>query len=159
MLSGHARMCRSAPTGIREVMQVHFVEAQRHPADSPDRSGSRAVALPRESEFALTTLRGNHYRPSSRSHHWNRVRCAAGTRQRYLYTVTRHYFGWYAWNVLGLDARDIALHFGHQDGGELVRKLYGHPDAVLARERIREAYRQVPTAPVPIRRRRTDERS
>jgi hypothetical protein len=47
----------------------------------------------------------------------------------------RHYFGWYAWNVLELDARDIALHFGHQDGGELVRKLYGHPDAKLARSR------------------------
>jgi hypothetical protein len=56
----------------------------------------------------------------------------------------------YAWNVLGLDARDIALHFGHQDGGELVRKLYGHPDAARARERIREAFRQAPTAPVPL---------
>jgi hypothetical protein len=31
--------------------------------------------------------------------------------------------------VLELDARIIALHFGHRDGGELVRKLYGHPDA------------------------------
>ena len=26
---------------------------------------------------------------------------------------------------LELGARDISLHFGHQDGGELVRKLYG----------------------------------
>jgi hypothetical protein len=52
--------------------------------------------------------------------------------------------------VLGLDARDIALHFGHQDGGELVRKLYGHPDAALARERVREAFRQAPPAPVPL---------
>jgi hypothetical protein len=67
-----------------------------------------------------------------------------------LYTSTRHYFGWYAWNVLELDARDIALHFGHQDGGELVRKLYGHPDAALARERVREAFRQAPTAPIPL---------
>jgi hypothetical protein len=57
---------------------------------------------------------------------------------------------WYAWNVLGLDGRDIALHFGHQDGGELVRKLYGHPDASLARERVREAFRQAPPAPVPL---------
>jgi hypothetical protein len=71
----------------------------------------------------FTTLRGSHYRPSSRSHHWNRVRCAAGLGNVDLYTATRHYFGWYAWNVLELDARDIALHFGHQDGGELVRKL------------------------------------
>jgi hypothetical protein len=32
------------------------------------------------------------------------------------------YFGWYAWNVLELDARDIALHFGHQDGGDRPRQ-------------------------------------
>jgi hypothetical protein len=51
---------------------------------------------------------------------------------------------------LELDARDIALHFGHRDGGELVRKLYGHPDAALARERVREAFRQAPTAPIPL---------
>jgi hypothetical protein len=51
---------------------------------------------------------------------------------------------------LELDARDIALHFGHQDRGELVRKLYGHPDAKLARERIRTAFRQAPPAPVPL---------
>jgi integrase len=111
----------------------------------------RLMSIPRESEFAFTTLRGNHYRPSSRSHHWNRVRCAAGLGSVDLYTATRHYFGWYAWNVLELEARDIALHFGHQDGGELVRKLYGHPDAALARERVREAFRQAPTAPAPIR--------
>ena len=59
--------------------------------------------------------------------------------------ASRHYFGWYASNVLDLDARDIALHFGHQDGGELVRKLYGHPDAALARDRVRER-RSVSTA-------------
>jgi hypothetical protein len=62
----------------------------------------------------------------------------------------RSIYGWYARNVLELDARDIALHFGHQDGGELVRKLYGHADARLARERVREAFRQEPPAPVPL---------
>ncbi|MGH3337849.1 MAG: hypothetical protein ACRDPL_03320, partial [Propionibacteriaceae bacterium] len=67
-----------------------------------------------------------------------------------LYTATRHYFGWYAWNVLELDARDIALHFGHRDGGELVRKLYGHADARPARERVRNAFRQAATAPAPL---------
>lgn len=115
-----------------------------------DPARKQLLSLPRESEFAFTTLRGSHYRPSSRSHHWNRVRCAAGLGDVDLYTATRHYFGWYAWNVLELDARDIALHFGHQDGGELVRKLYGHHDARLARERVREAFRQAPTRPVPL---------
>ena len=110
----------------------------------------RLLRLPRESEFAFPTLRGTHYTPSARSPHWNRVRCTAGLGNVDLYIASRHYFGWYAWNVLGLDARDIALHFGHQDGGELVRKLYGHPDAALARERVREAFRQAPRAPVPL---------
>jgi integrase len=110
----------------------------------------RLLRLPVESEYAFTTLRGSHYRPSSRAHHWNRVRCAAGLGNVDLYTATRHYFGWYAWNVLELDARDIALQFGHQDGGELVRKLYGHPDARIARERVRDAFRHAPAAPVPL---------
>ncbi len=58
--------------------------------------------------------------------------------------------GGYAFNVLELPPHVIALQFGHGDGGELVRKLYGHPDARLARERVREAFRQAPTAPVPL---------
>jgi hypothetical protein len=39
---------------------------------------------------------------------------------------------------------------GHQDSGELVRKLYGHPDATLARERVREAFRRHHPLPVPL---------
>jgi hypothetical protein len=31
------------------------------------------------SSFVFTTLRGNHYRPTSRIHHWNRVRAGAVT--------------------------------------------------------------------------------
>jgi len=50
----------------------------------------------------------------------------------------------------GSSARDVALQFGHQDGGELVRTLYGHPDASLARERVREAFKQPPPLPVPL---------
>ena len=67
-----------------------------------DQARERLLTLPRESEFVFTTLRGSHYRPSSRSYHWNRVRCAAGFGNVDLYTATRHYFGWYAFNVLEL---------------------------------------------------------
>ena len=110
----------------------------------------RLLTLPRESEWVFTTLRGTHYTPSSRSHHWNRVRCAAGLGHVDLYTATRHHFAWYAWNVLRLTPEDIAQHFGHQDGGELVRKLYGHFDHAMARDRIREAFVSAPAAPVPL---------
>ena len=82
-----------------------------------DPARRRLLSLPQESEFAFPTLRGTHYTPSARSPHWNRVRCTAGLGNVDLYMASRHYFGWYAWNVLDLDARDIALHFGHQDGG------------------------------------------
>ena len=44
-------------------------------------------------------------RPSARSHHWNRVRAAAGIGNVDLYTCTRHYFAWYAWNACGLSLR------------------------------------------------------
>ena len=49
-------------------------------------AGGRNGKKARESEFVFTTLRGNHYRPSSRSHHWNRVRCSAGLGSVDLYT-------------------------------------------------------------------------
>jgi hypothetical protein len=67
-----------------------------------------------------------------------------------LYTATRHYFGWYALNVLELPPHVIAIHFGHQDGGELVRKNYGHPDAAISRQRVRDAFRRAPAMPVPL---------
>ena len=51
-----------------------------------DPAGERLLTLPRESEFVFTTLRGHHYTPSTRNHHWNRVRAAAGLGDRTLYT-------------------------------------------------------------------------
>jgi hypothetical protein len=67
-----------------------------------------------------------------------------------LYTATRHYFSWCAWNVLELDARDIAIQLGHHDGGELVRKLYGHPTRHAPARRVREAFKKAPPAPIPL---------
>lgn len=68
-----------------------------------------------------------------------------------LYLATRHFFGWYALNVLDLPPHVIALQLGHEDGGGLVRENYGHPDAALARERVREAFRTTPrVAAVPV---------
>ena len=82
------------------------------------------------------------------------MRCTAGLPEVDLYSCTRHFFGWYAWNVLGLDARDIALHLGHKDGGELVRTVYGHADEDLARGRILAAFENAPASPIPLRARK-----
>jgi integrase len=93
-----------------------------------------------DSPFVFTTIRGTHYTPSSRTHHWNRVRAAAGLGNTTLYMATRHHFGWYALNVLGLESAVIAEQFGHKDGGKLVEQLYGHPDRARRRQRLREAH-------------------
>jgi integrase len=93
-----------------------------------------------DSPFVFTTIRGTHYTPSSRTHHWNRVRAAAGLGNTTLYTATRHHFGWYALNILGLESAVIAEQFGHKDGGKLVEQLYGHPDRAKRRQRLREAH-------------------
>lgn len=55
--------------------------------------------------------------------------------------------------------RDIALQFGHQDGGELVRTLYGHPDAKLARERGPCTTPKSRTRSISLRSRRSRRRS
>jgi hypothetical protein len=103
----------------------------------------RLSVLPRDGRWVFTTLRGTHYTPSSRCFHWNRVRSAAGIGNTPLYLATRHFFGWFALNVLELPPHVIALQLGHEDGGRLVRELYGHPDAAMARERTRQALRSV----------------
>lgn len=93
-----------------------------------------------DSPYVFTTLRGTHYTPSARSHHWNRVRAAAGLGNTSLYLATRHYFGWYATNVLELPPDVVAQQLGHKDGGKLVAQLYGHLEGKVARRRIRDAY-------------------
>ena len=106
----------------------------------------RLLQLPRESEWVFSTLRGHHYVPSTRAFHWNRVRCSVGLGTTALYEATRHYFAWYLLNVMQLPDHIVAMQLRHDDGGTLVRELYGHPDAAMARERIRAAFRT--TAPV-----------
>jgi transposase InsO family protein len=43
-------------------------------------------------------------------------------------------------NVLELPSEDVAIALGHTDGGELVRKLYGHRDRERALDRVTAAY-------------------
>jgi hypothetical protein len=52
---------------------------------------------------------------------------AGGLGNIWLYEATRHYFAWYLLNVLELPDHVVATQLRHQDGGTLVRELYGHP--------------------------------
>jgi hypothetical protein len=43
-------------------------------------------------------------------------------------------------NELEMSSEDVAIALGHQDGGTLVRRLYGHRDKGRALDRIVGAY-------------------
>ncbi len=43
-------------------------------------------------------------------------------------------------NVLDVPSEDVAIALGHTDGGELVRRLYGHRDYERALDRVTTAY-------------------
>jgi integrase len=97
------------------------------------------VALPVEGEFCFAPIRGEHWTASARAYHWKAVRAAAGW-EGSLYLATRHFAGWYMVNVLDLPSEDVAIALGHTDGGELVRRLYGHRDHDRALDRVTVAY-------------------
>ena len=97
------------------------------------------LALPDEGEFCFAPIRGAHWTTSARAYHWKAVRSTAGW-QGSLYLATRHFAGWYMVNVLELPSEDVAIALGHTDGGELVRKLYGHRDQERALDRVTAAY-------------------
>jgi integrase len=97
------------------------------------------LGLARESEFCFVSLRSEHWTPSSRAYHWKAVRAAAGWNGS-LYLATRHFAGWYMVNELEMPSEDVAIALGHQDGGNLVRRLYGHRDNGRALDRIIGAY-------------------
>jgi len=84
-------------------------------------------------------IRGEHWTASARAYHWKAVKAAAGWAGS-LYLATRHFAGWYMVNVLELPSEDVAIALGHTDGGELVRRLYGHRDRDRALDRVALAY-------------------
>ena len=102
------------------------------------------TGLPRESEFVFTTLRGTHYTPSTRTHHWNRVRCSLGLGRIELYLATRHFFVTHAVEELGLSVEDVGWYCGHRgNGGRIVRDHYLHPDDDARRARIAEKFKLI----------------
>lgn len=97
------------------------------------------MALPREGAFCFVNLRGDHWTASARAYHWKATRAATDF-EGSLYLATRHHAGWYMVNVLRLDSEDVAFALGHEDGGEQVRRLYGHRERDDALRRVADAY-------------------
>lgn len=87
------------------------------------------------------TKRGKRLHGGNQHYSWNPIRVALGVRYvgMDLYEL-RHFCGSYLFNNLELPAEAVAQQLGHTDGGALVRKLYGHPDKALQRNRVAAAF-------------------
>lgn len=72
--------------------------------------------------------------------YWSKVRVAFGKPEMEFYELCHAGCSHYV-NELELDAGDVAVQKGHQDGGRRIRTLYGHPEEKRARERMQAAFR------------------
>jgi integrase len=85
----------------------------------------RALSYRRDDvPWVFPTASGGHFTPSTRNHHWNRVRCSTCAPEKTLYLSTGHFFGWYAYMVLLLPAELVAAQLRHSNT-RLIEGLYG----------------------------------
>ncbi len=117
----------------------------------PKNGKPRVVTLPPAAREALldvparldvpwlfVTRTGRRLSKSSLLYYWNPVRAAFGRPGMDFYEL-RHYCATHLLE-LGVSHADVAVQFGHTDGGALVMSTYGHPSEELARERLKRAY-------------------
>jgi integrase len=134
---GRIRVVEQFSAATRTFTSPKNGQAREAPLTEPAREA--IVSLPIEGEFCFAPIRGAHWSAASRAYHWKAVRAAAGWSGS-LYLATRHFAGGYMVNELELPSEDVAIALGHTDGGELVRKLYGHRDRERALDRVTAAY-------------------
>lgn len=96
----------------------------------------RAMGWP-DTDRIFSSVRGHQFWANSFHWIWHPVRSVADRNAMAFYEL-RHLC---ATRLLerGLSERDVAVQLGHTDGGELVRRVYGHPETRSARDRIRRA--------------------
>lgn len=111
------------------------------------------VGIAHVSDFCFVNLSNGPWTSMARAHHWNVTRAAAGF-DGTLYQATRHFAASYMLNELGLQAADVAIALGHEDGGRLIESTYGHRDKDRTLDKVVQAYQSRENV-VPIIRRET----
>lgn len=98
-------------------------------------------------ELIFTTPSGRRYTKSTWHYHWEPVRCAAGKPSMDFHEL-RHYCATYLVQTLTLRYSEAAHQLGHTDGGELLRKLYAHPDEEQTLDAIARAFEEAESRPL-----------
>ena len=97
----------------------------------------RAQIMEATPRTVFATLRGRRFSQGLLRYYWVPVRTAFD-RPRMVFYELRHYCATHLLD-LGVSPEDVAIQLGHTDGGELVRRVYGHPSDRKALDRVREA--------------------
>lgn len=102
----------------------------------------RTIVVSKAAEISLPVRTGGQVFASLDRHavarRFTASRETAGLDPTFTWHGLRHFFATDALNRR-VSVEDIALQLGHRDGGRLVADLYGHPDEIMARERLRRA--------------------
>jgi integrase len=99
------------------------------------RAAGQAMSWP-GTDRVFSSVRGHQFWANSFTWIWKPVKVCAGRPAMHFYEL-RHLC---ATRLLeaGMTESDVAVQLGHTDGGELVRRVYGHPSDKAARVRLRE---------------------
>jgi integrase len=145
-------------TGIVTTPKNHRM--RRIILPNPARDAIREMPR-RLGDLVFTTKRGRRYAEGTFAEYWRPVKAAflkgIGDRRRSELDPPdhrlrpydlRHFGATYLLDVLKVSAGDVAIQMGHEDGGLLVLKTYGHPSREAARERLRRAFNPLPVSSI-----------
>jgi integrase len=117
---------------------------------APAKAGLLAMPRPVDSDaMVFRGKKGGVLTGRTQHYYWHPVRCRLGKPSMDFYDL-RHFCASWMFNDLELPAQDVAHQLGHEDGGGLVQRLYGHPSERLARERIKRAITGKPSAVISL---------
>lgn len=134
---GVAIIRRAADSKTRTVGTPKNGQAREIVLSDAAAAAAKGVLGDRLTGTIFLNPRGTQFWNASWGYYWHQIRAAAGRPGMDFYEA-RHYC---ATRLLeaGLSERDVAEQLGHTDGGELVRKVYGHPSKRRALDRVRQA--------------------
>lgn len=96
------------------------------------------LALDRSTEWVFVGKRGDRMSQSKLTYYWQKIETAFGRPVQP--HELKHFCGHHLYVTMGMPDRVVAVQLGHNDGGKLVRELYGHGD-VGALDEIERTYR------------------
>lgn len=131
---------RAAAAAARRMAARSGSVQVREIATERARKGAKATEL-EPTPILFPNPSGDQFWNSTWTYYWHQIRAASGRPDMDFYELVRHY-GATRLREAGLEDSDVGEQLGHTDGGDLVRRVYGHPSRRAALERVRRVLDQ-----------------